>query len=117
MTAKVDTSLTTHSEFQERVAKSRPAVTKMLWRMVLEKMNIVAANGGTGIRIVWHPNGSDEPLSLVSVDVDYPTLVIYKTWQYDTELFTQLVADAGFPHLSKDNTVKFIEWGAPKEKE
>lgn len=43
MTAKVDISLATHAEFQERVAKSRPAVTNMLWRMVLEKMNIVAA--------------------------------------------------------------------------
>lgn len=122
MTAKVDTSLATHAEFQERVAKSRPAVTKMLWQMVLEKMNIVAANGADGIRIVWHTNSSDEPMALVSVDVDYPTLIIYKTWQYDTELFTRLVADAGFPHLCKDitigqNAVVFIEWGAPKEKE
>lgn len=53
MTAKVDKSLATHAEFQERVAKSRPTVTKMLWQMVLEKMNIVAANGGTGVRLVW----------------------------------------------------------------
>lgn len=52
MTAKVDTSLATHAEFQECVAKSRPAVTKMLWQIVLEKLNIVAANGGIGIRIV-----------------------------------------------------------------
>ena len=117
MTAKVDTSLTTHSEFQERVAKSRPAVTKMLWRMVLEKMNIVAANGGIGVRLVWQSMSSDKPLTLVTADTDYPALFIYDAWQYDTELFTRLVADAGFPHLSKDNTVKFIEWGAPKEKE
>lgn len=121
MTAKVDTSLTTHYEFQERVAKSRPAVTKVLWQMVLEKMNSVAANGGIGIRIVWHTNSSDEPLSLVSVDADYATLIIYKTWQYDTELFTRLVADAGFPHLCKDitalqNAVVFIGWGVTKEK-
>lgn len=122
MTAKVDTSLATHAEFQERVAKSRPAVTNMLWRMVLEKMNIVAANGADGIRIVWHTNSSDEPMALVSVDVDYPTLIIYKTWQYDTELFTRLVADAGFPHLCKDiaigqNAVAFIGWSATEEKE
>lgn len=122
MTAKVDTSLATHAEFQERVAKSRPAVTKTLWQMVLKKMNIVAANGADGIRIVWHTNSSDEPMALVSVAVDYPTLIIYKTWQYDTELFTRLVADAGFPHLCKDitigqNAVVFIEWGAPKDKE
>lgn len=120
MTAKVDTSLATHAEFQERVAKSRPAVTKTLWQMVLEKMNIVAANGGIGIRIIWHTNSSDEPLSLVSVDVDYATLIIYKTWQYDTELFTRLVADAGFPHLcccitALQNAVVFISWNAPKE--
>lgn len=122
MTAKVDTSLATHTEFQERVAKSRPAVTNMLWRMVLEKMNIVAANGGIGIRIVWHTNSGEEPLSLVSVDVDYPTLIIYKSWQYDTELFTRLVADAGFPYLCKDitalqNAVVFISWNATEEKE
>ena len=122
MTAKVDTSLATHAEFQERVAKSRPAVTNMLWRMVLEKMNIVADNGGIGIRIVWHINSGEEPLSLVSVDVDYPTLIIYKSWQYDTELFTRLVADAGFPHLCKDITalqkaVVFISWNATKEKD
>lgn len=121
MSAELDTSLTTHSEFQERVAKSRPAVTKTLWQTVLEKMSIVAANGGIGIRIVWHTNSSDEPLSLVSVDADYATLIIYKTWQYDTELFTRLVADAGFPHLCKDitavqNAVVFIGWNAPKEK-
>lgn len=122
MTAKVDTSLATHAEFQERVAKSRPAVTNMLWRMVLEKLNIVADNGGIGIRIVWHINSGEEPLSLVSVDVDYPTLIIYKSWQYDTELFTRLVADAGFPHLCKDITalqkaVVFISWNATKEKD
>lgn len=73
------------------------------------------------IRIVWHTNSSDEPLSLVSVDADYATLIIYKTWQYDTELFTRLVADAGFPHLCKDitalqNAVVFISWNASKEK-
>lgn len=122
MTAKVDTQLSTHAEFQERVAKSRPAVTNMLWRMVLEKMNIVAVNGGIGIRIVWHINSGEEPLSLISVDTDYPTLLIYKTWQYDTELFTRLVADAGFPHLCKDisigqNAVSFIDWSATEEKE
>lgn len=122
MTAEVDTSLTTHSEFQARAAKSRPAVTNMLWRMVLEKMNIVADNGANGIRIVWHTNSNDEPMALVSVDVDYPTLIIYKTWQYDTELFMRLVADAGFPHLCKDITagqsaVKFISWCATEEKE
>lgn len=122
MTAKVDTSLATHAEFQARVAKSRPAVTNMLWRMVLEKMNTIAANGGIGIRIVWHTNSSDEPMALVSVDVDYPTLIIYKTWQYDTELFTRLVADAGFPHLCKDITagqsaVNFISWNATEEKD
>lgn len=121
MSAELDTSLTTHSELQERVAKSRPAVTKMLWQIVLEKLNIVAANGGIGIRIVWHTNSSDEPVSLVSVDADYATLIIYKTWQYDTELFTRLVADAGFPHLCKDitpvkNAVVFIDWSATKEK-
>lgn len=121
MTAKVDTSLATHAEFQERVAKSRPAVTKMLWQMVLEKMNIVAANGGIGVNIVWHTNSSDAPLSLVSVDVDYATLIIYKTWQYDAKLFTRLVADAGFPHLCKDitlrqNAVVFIGWSATEEK-
>lgn len=122
MTAKVDTSLTTHSEFQERVAKSRPAVTKMLWQMVLEKMNTVAANGGIGVRLVWQSMSSDKLLTLVTTDVDYPALFIYDAWQYDTKLFTRLVADAGFPHLCKDiaigqNAVVFIEWGAPKEKE
>ena len=122
MTAKVDTSLTTHVEFQERVAKSRPAVTNMLWRMVLEKMNIVAANGGIGVRLVWQSMSSDKPLTLVTVDVDYPALFIYDAWQYDTELFTRLVADAGFPHLCKDITagqsaVKFIGWDAPEEKD
>lgn len=122
MTAKVDTSLATHAEFQERVAKSRPAVTNMLWRMVLEKMNIVAVNGGIGIRIVWHTNSGDEPMALVSVDVDYPTLIIYKSWQYDTELFMRIVADAGFPHLCKDiaigqNAVVFIGWSTTEEKE
>ena len=122
MTAKVDTSLATHAEFQARVAKSRPAVTNMLWRMVLEELNIVADNGGIGIRIVWHTNSGEEPLSLVSVAVDYPTLIIYKSWQYDTELFTRLVADAGFPHLCKDITagqsaVMFICWNATKEKD
>lgn len=53
MTAKLDTSLATHAEFQECAAKSRPAVTKMLWRLVLKEMNIVAANGGNGVRLVW----------------------------------------------------------------
>lgn len=120
MTAKVDTSLATHAEFQERVAKSRPAVTNMLWRLVLKEMNIVAANGGNGVRLVWQSMSSDKPLTLVTVDVDYPALFIYDAWQYDTELFTRLVADAGFPHLCKDiaigkNAVSFIEWGAPKE--
>ena len=122
MTAKVDTSLATHAEFQERVAKSRPAVTNMLWRMVLEKMNIVAVNGGIGIRIVWQSMSSDKPLTLGTVDVDYPSLFIYDAWQYDTELFTRLVADAGFPHLCKDITagqsaIKFISWSATEEKE
>ena len=122
MTAKVDTSLATHAEFQERVAKSRPAVTNMLWRMVLEKMNSVAVNGGIGICIVWHTNSGDEPIALVSVDVDYPTLIIYKSWQYDTELFTRIVADAGFPNLCKDiaigqNAVTFIGWSATEEKD
>lgn len=122
MTAKVDTSLATHAEFQARVAKSRPAVTNMLWRMVLEKMNIVAANGGIGVRLAWQSMSSDKPLTLVTVDVDYPTLFIYDAWQYDTELFTRLVADAGFPHLCKDITagqsaVKFISWNATEEKD
>lgn len=122
MTAKVDTSLATHAEFQERVAKSRPAVTNMLWRMVLEKMNIVAANGGIGVRLVWQSMSSDKPLTLVTADVDYPALFIYDAWQYDTELFTRLVADAGFPHLCKDITagqsaVKFIIWNATEEKD
>lgn len=120
MTAKVDTLLTTHAEFQARVAKSRPAVTKMLWQMVLKKMNIVAANGGIGVRLVWQSMSSDKPLTLVTADADYPALFIYDAWQYDTELFTRLVADAGFPHLCKDiaigqSAVSFIEWGAPKE--
>ncbi len=122
MTAKVDTSLTTHAEFQERVTKSRPAVTNMLWRMVLEKMNIVAANGGNGVRLVWQSMSSDKLLTLVTVDVDYPALFIYDAWQYDTELFTRLVADAGFPHLCRDITagqsaVTFIGWNATKEKD
>lgn len=87
----------------------------------LSECILTAANGGIGIRIVWHTNSSDEPLSLVSVDSDYATLIIYKTWQYDTELFTRLVADAGFPHLCKDitavqNAVVFIGWGVTKEK-
>ena len=122
MTAKVDTSLTTHSEFQERVAKSRPAVTKMLWQMVLEKMNSVASNGGIGVRLVWQSMSSDKLLTLVTADADYPALFIYDAWQYDTELFTRLVADAGFPHLRKDiaigqNAVSFIDWSATEEKE
>lgn len=122
MTAKVDTSLATHAEFQECVAKSRPAVTKMLWRLVLKEMNIVAANGGIGVRLVWQSMSSDKPLTLVTADVDYPALFIYDAWQYDTELFTRLVADAGFPHLCKDITagqsaVKFISWDATKEKD
>ena len=122
MTAKVDTSLTTHAEFQARVAKSRPAVTNMLWRMVLEKMNIIAANGGNGVRLVWQSMSSDKLLTLVTVDVDYPALFIYDAWQYDTELFARLVADAGFPHLCKDITagqsaVNFIGWDATEEKD
>lgn len=122
MTAQIDTSLTTHAEFQERVAQRRRPITRLLWRMVLREMNIIAANGGQGVRIVWQAKGSDTPIALISVDVDYPTLLIYKTWQYDTELFTRLVADAGFPHLCKDiaigqNAVSFIGWGATEEKE
>lgn len=122
MTAKVDTSLTTHAEFQDRVGKSRPAVTKMLWQLVLKEMNRVAANGGIGIRLVWQSMSSDKPLTLVTVDVDYPALFIYDAWHYDTELFTRLVADAGFPHLCKDisigqNAVSFIDWSATEEKE
>lgn len=122
MVAEVDTSLTTHSEFQERVAKRRRPITRLLWHMVLREMNIIAANGGQGVRLVWQAKGSDTPIALISVDVDYPTLLIYKTWQYDTELFTRLVADAGFPHLCKDitigqNAVSFIGWGATEEKE
>lgn len=40
----------------------------------------------------------------------------------DTELFTRLVADAGFPHLCKDisigqNAASFIDWSATEEKE
>lgn len=121
MTAKLDTSLATHAEFQEHVAKSRPAVTKMLWRLVLKEMNIVAAKGGNGVRLVWQSMSSDKPLTLVTVDVDYPALFIYDAWQYDTELFTRLVADAGFPHLCKgitlgQNAVVFISWSATEEK-
>lgn len=121
MTAKVDTLLATHAEFQARVAKSRPAVTNMLWRMVLEKMNIIAAKGGSGVRLVWQSMSSDKLLTLVTVDVDYPALFIYDAWQYDTELFTRLVAEAGFPHLCKDitlgqNAVVFISWSATEEK-
>lgn len=122
MVAEVDTSLTTHSEFQERVAKRRHPITRLLWHMVLREMNIIAANGGQGVRLVWQAKGSDTPIALISVDVDYPTLLIYKTWQYDTELFTRLVDDAGFPHLCKDITagqsaVTFIDWSSHKEKE
>lgn len=122
MVAEVDTSLTTHSEFQERVAQRRRPITRLLWHMVLREMNIIAANGGQGVRLVWQAKGSDTPIASISVDVDYPTLLIYKTWQYDTELFTRLVADAGFPHLCKDiaigqNAVSFIGWGATEEKE
>ena len=122
MTAQVDTSLTTHAEFQERVSHRRRPITRLLWRMVLREMNIIAANGGQGVRIVWQAMGSDTPIAVISVDVDYPTLLIYKTWQYDTELFTRLVADAGFPHLCKDiaigqNAVSFIGWDAAEEKE
>lgn len=122
MTAQIDTSLTTHAEFQERVAQRRRPITRLLWRMVLREMNIIAANGGQGVRIVWQAMGSDTPIAVISVDVDYPTLLIYKTWQYDTELFTRLVADAGFPHLCKDiaigqNAVSFIGWDAAEEKE
>jgi hypothetical protein len=80
MTAKVDTSLTTHAEFQDRVGKSRPAVTKTLWQLVLKEMNRVAANGGIGIRLVWQSMSSDKPLTLVTVDVDYPALFIYDAW-------------------------------------
>jgi hypothetical protein len=121
MTAKVNTSLATHAEFQERVTKSRPAVTKMLWQMVLREMNIVAANGGQGVRLVWRAASDNKLLELLSLDVDYPTLFIYQTWQYDTELFTRFVADAGFPHLCKDITagqsaVTFISWNATEEK-
>lgn len=122
MTAKIDTSLTTHSEFQERVAQRRHPITQLLWRMVLREMNIIAANGGQGVRIVWQAMSSNKPLELLSLDVDYPTLFIYQSWQYDTELFTRLVADAGFPHLCKDisigqNAVSFIDWSATEEKE
>lgn len=117
MTAKVDTSLTMHAELQERAMHRRPAITRLLWHMVLREMNVVAANGGTGIRVSWQAMSGDEPICLLDLNVDYPTLFIYRTWQYDTALFTQLVADAGFPHLSKDNTVTFIEWGAPNAKE
>lgn len=124
MTATVDTSLTTHAEFQERVAQRRHAITRLLWHMVLREMNIVAANGGIGVRLVWQPMSSAKPLTLVTVDadVDYPTLLIYDAWKYDTELFTRLVADAGFPHLCKDITagqsaVKFIDWDATEEKD
>lgn len=122
MTAEVDTSLTTHSEFQARVTQRRHPITQLLWRMVLREMNIIAANGGQGVRLVWQAMGSDTPIALISVDTDYPTLLIYKTWQYDTELFTRLVADAGFPHLCKDiligqNAVSFIDWSATEEKE
>lgn len=122
MTAQIDTSLTTHAEFQERVSQRRRPITRLLWRMVLREMNIIAANGGQGVRIVWQAMGSDTPIAVISVDVDYPTLLIYKTWQYDTELFTRLVADAGFPHLCKDiaigqNAVSFIGWDAAEEKE
>lgn len=122
MVAEVDTSLTTHAEFQERVAKRRHPITRLLWHMVLREMNIIAANGGQGVRLVWQAMGSDTPIALISVDVDYPTLLIYETWQYDTELFTRLVDDAGFPHLCKDITagqsaVTFIDWSSHKEKE
>lgn len=121
MTANVDTSLTTYSEFQERVARCRHPITRSLWRMVLREMNIIAAGGGQGVRLVWHAMGSATPVALISADVDYPTLIIYKTWQYDTELFTRLVADAGFPHLRQDiaigqNAVSFIGWSATEEK-
>lgn len=122
MTAEVDTSLTNHSEFQARVAKRRHPITRLLWQMVLREMNIIAANGGQGVRIVWQAMSSNKPLELLSLDVDYPTLFIYQSWQYDTELFTRLVADAGFPHLCKDisigqNAVSFIDWSATEEKE
>ena len=43
MVAEVDTSLTTHSEFQERVAQRRRPITRLLWHMVLREMNIIAA--------------------------------------------------------------------------
>lgn len=122
MTAELDTSLTAHSEFQARVAQRRHPITRLLWHMVLREMNIIAANGGQGVRLVWRAMGSDTPIAVISVDVDYPTLLIYKTWQYDTELFTRLVADAGFPHLCEDiaigqSAVSFIGWAATEEKE
>lgn len=122
MTATVDTSLATHAEFQERVAQRRHPITRLLWHMVLREMNIVAANGGIGVRLAWQSMSSDKPLTLIMVDVDYPTLLIYDAWKYDTELFTRLVADAGFPHLCKDITagqsaVTFIDWNATKEKD
>ena len=122
MPAELDTSLTTHSEFQARVAQRRHPITRLLWHMVLREMNIIAANGGQGVRLMWRASRDSKPLELLSLDVDYPTLFIYQTWQYDTELFTRLVADAGFPHLCKDisigqNAVSFINWSATEEKE
>ena len=122
MPAELDTSLTTHSEFQARVSQRRHPITRLLWHMVLREMNIIAANGGQGVRLMWRASRDSKPLELLSLDVDYPTLFIYQTWQYDTELFTRLVADAGFPHLCEDiaigqNAVSFIGWSATEEKE
>lgn len=111
MVAEVDTYRTTHTEFQSLVAKHRPAATKMLWHIVLREMNIVAENGGTGVRISWQAMSNDKPVRLLNLDTDYPTLAIYKTWQYDIELFTRLVASAGFPHTHCDDAVDFIYFG------
>lgn len=97
------------------------AYDNYIYNAVAVRIN-VAANGGQGVRIVWQAMSSNKPLELLSLDVDYPTLFIYQSWQYDTELFTRLVADAGFPHLCKyisigQNAVSFIDWSATEEKE
>lgn len=111
MVDEVDTHHTTHTEFQSLVAKSRPTVTKLLWHIVLREMNFVAKNGGTGVRISWQAMSNDKPVCLLNLDTDYPTLAIYETWQYDTKLFTRLVASAGFPHTRCGDAVDFICWG------